>query len=178
MPFDLQPTLKGQRLELRPLREPDFDALYAVASDPLIWEQHPQRDRWKPEVFREFFSDAIASGGALVALDAASGSVVGSSRYFGYDAHRNQVEIGWTFLARERWGGVYNGEMKKLMIDHAFRFVDSVIFVIGEDNRRSRRAVEKLGGRLDADAVAPREGGRVVYRLWMGDWARRNAAKR
>jgi RimJ/RimL family protein N-acetyltransferase len=178
MPFDLQPTLKGSLLELRPLREADFDALHAVASDPLIWEQHPQSDRWKPDVFREFFRDAIASGGALLVLDAASGRVVGSSRYFGWDPHRNQVEIGWTFLARELWGGVYNGEMKKLMIDHAFRFVDSVIFVIGEDNRRSRRAVEKLGARLEEETPGPREGGRVVYRLWMGDWARRNAAKR
>src|SRR5690349_4195730 len=118
MPFDRQPCLAGDLIELRPLREEDFDALYAVASDPLIWEQHPCNDRYKEEVFRAFFREAMESGGALVVIDRRDGRVVGSSRYFGYDEDRGEVEIGWTFLARSHWGGAFNGEMKRLMLRH------------------------------------------------------------
>ncbi len=146
MTFELQPTLRGELLELRPLRAEDFADLYGVASDPLIWEQHPNRDRYKEEVFKEFFREAMESGGALVAVDSATGQVVGSSRFHGYDEERSEVEIGWTFLARSHWGGRYNGEMKQLMLRHAFRFVRGVIFIIGTGNLRSQRAVEKIGG--------------------------------
>jgi RimJ/RimL family protein N-acetyltransferase len=146
MSFDLQPTLKGKLIELRPLRAEDFDALYAVAADPLIWEQHPANDRWKDDVFREFFRGAMESGGALIAIDAKDGRVIGSSRYHGYDPVKSEVEIGWTFLARSHWGGFYNGEMKRLMLKHAFQFVNSVIFVVGTQNVRSQKAVERIGG--------------------------------
>jgi N-acetyltransferase len=145
-PFDLQPTLKGELLELRPLRPADFDDLWGVASDPRIWEQHPAKERAQPEGFRKFFQDALDSGGALVAYDARDGKVFGSSRFFGYDPVRSEVEIGWTFLARSHWGGHYNGEMKRLMIDHALRFVDCVVFLVAPENYRSQRAVEKIGG--------------------------------
>jgi RimJ/RimL family protein N-acetyltransferase len=142
---DLQPVLRGQLLHLRPLRADDFDALFAVAADPLIWEQHPARDRYQPEVFRAFFDEAMASGGALIATDSRDGQVIGGSRYHGYDAEQSEIEIGWTFLARAYWGGEYNGEMKELMLRHAFTFVDRVIFLIGQENYRSQRAVEKIG---------------------------------
>jgi len=144
--FDLQPTLRGKLLELRPLRPGDFNGLYAVASDPLIWEQHPANDRWKPEVFKKFFQDALDSGGALVAIDVKDGRVIGSSRFHGYDERGSEVEIGWTFLARSHWGGTYNREMKELMLGHAFGFVDRVVFLVGSQNLRSQRAVEKIGG--------------------------------
>jgi RimJ/RimL family protein N-acetyltransferase len=146
MPFDLQPTLRGELLELRPLRPEDFDDLYAVASDPRIWEQHPARDRYQEEVFRVFFREALESGGALLALDAKEARVIGSSRYYGYDDKKSEVEIGWTFLARFHWGGAYNGEMKQLMLRHAFRFVSNVVFLVGPQNLRSQRALEKIGG--------------------------------
>src|SRR3954453_19826959 len=146
MPFDLQPVLKGELLELRPLRVEDLDDLFAVASDPLIWEQHPANDRHQEEVFRAFFREALASGGALVAIDTRDGPISGASRFHGYDAERSEVEIGWTFLARSHWGGRYNGEMKQLMLQHAFRFVSCVVFLVGPQNLRSQRAVEKIGG--------------------------------
>src|SRR5262249_3123705 len=116
MPFDLQPTLKGELLELRPLRPEDAPALYTVASDPLIWEQHPCNDRYKPQVFQAFFRDALASGGALLAIDSKDGRVIGSSRFYGYNEGQSEIEIGWTFLARSHWGGRYNREMKRLML--------------------------------------------------------------
>ncbi len=146
MSFELQPTLRGKLIELRPLRPDDYRALYAVASDPLIWEQHPASDRYKDEVFREFFRQALDSGGAFVAIDRKSGNVIGSSRFHNYDPANSEVEIGWTFLDRSHWGGVYNGEMKELMLRHAFRFVDRVVFLVGPQNLRSQRAVEKIGG--------------------------------
>jgi len=173
MSFDRQPTLKGALLELRPLRAEDFDALYAVASDPLIWEQHPSSDRYKEEVFKAFFLDALKSRGALIATDVATGEVIGSSRFDGYDPEKREIEIGWTFLARSRWGGNYNGEMKRLMLAYAFQFVDTVIFVIGPQNLRSRRAVEKIGGVLAESRPDPRGGINVVYELTASKFADR-----
>jgi N-acetyltransferase len=111
----------------------------------LIWEQHPINDRYKEEVFKEFFREALESGGALIVIDAKTGQVVGSSRFHGYAEERSEIEIGWTFLARSHWGGIYNKEMKQLMLRHAFRFVRSVIFRVGPQNLRSQRAVEKMG---------------------------------
>lgn len=145
MPFDLQPVLSGELVELRPLREDDFDALFAVAADPLIWEQHPDSDRYQEQVFRAFFRGAMDSGGAFIVTDTRDGRVIGSSRYHGYDERRSEVEIGWTFLARSHWGGRCNGEMKQLMLRHAFQFVERVVFLIGPQNYRSQRAVEKIG---------------------------------
>lgn len=143
---ELQPHLEGELLELRPLVPADWAELFTAASDPLIWEQHPASNRYEEEVFRVFFEDALASKGALVAIDRKSGQIIGSSRY----AHNElgELEVGWTFLVRDCWGKGYNREMKRLMLEHAFRFVESVIFVIGPENRRSRRAVEKIGGVL------------------------------
>ncbi len=162
--FDPQPTLEGELIRLRPLRTGDHDALYAVAADPLIWEQHPENNRHEPEVFRRFFEEAMERGGALAVLDAASGTMIGSSRYHDYDGVRSAVEIGWTFLARKYWGGRHNGELKQLMMDHAFRYVDHVLFVIGPENRRSRRAVEKIGGTL-LEMRPTERGERCVYRI-------------
>ncbi len=146
MPFDLQPTLQGELLRLRPLRPEDYQDLYRVASDPLIWEQHPAKDRYQENVFKQFFREAIESGGALIAIDNKDGQVIGSSRYYGYDEANSEIEIGWSFLARSHWGGVYNREMKQLMLQHAFRFVKRVVFLVGPQNVRSQKAMEKIGG--------------------------------
>src|SRR5262245_18535682 len=131
MPFDLRPCLVGDLLELRPLRAQDYQALFAVAADPLISEQHPCQDRPQEAVFKVFFRDALQSGGALLAIDRKESCAIGSSRFHGYDEEKSEVEIGCTFLARSHWGGVYNGEMKRLMLRHAFRFVNSVVFLVG-----------------------------------------------
>lgn len=165
MPFDLQPCLKGQLLELRPLRAEDYPNLFAVAADPLIWEQHPHNDRYQEEVFQRFFRDAMASGGALIAIDCQDGRIIGSSRYNGYDEANREIEIGWTFLARSHWGGIYNREMKQLMLRHAFQFVDRVIFLVGPQNFRSQRALGKIGAartgtRLDRSGLE-----HLVYRI-------------
>jgi len=136
-----------------------------VASDPLIWEQHPASDRYQEDVFTAFFREGLESGGALIAIDRQEARVIGSSRYHGYDADQSEIEIGWTFLARSHWGGRYNGEMKQLMLRHAFTFVDNVIFVIGPWNMRSRRAVEKIGSVFVGSKVDAQGREAVVYRI-------------
>lgn len=145
MRMELQPVLRGPRLKLRPLKPADFDALYAAAKDPEIWKLHPASDRWKPDVFEAFFDGALKSKGALVVeLD---GNVVGTSRY--YDAAPPEsVAIGFTFLVRSLWGGDYNAELKRLMLDHAFAYCKRAVFHVGEHNVRSRKAMEKIGGKL------------------------------
>jgi RimJ/RimL family protein N-acetyltransferase len=143
-----QPRLQGERLRMRPVAAEDWAALYALASDPEVWAQHPASDRYQDTVFRAYFEDGLACGGALVAVETATGSVIGWSRYSPEFVEPGEIEIGWTFLGRAFWGGLYNGEMKRLMLAHAFRFVDRAVLRIGETNARSRRAVEKIGARL------------------------------
>jgi len=165
MTFELQPILKSEILEVRPLRADDWEELYAVASDPLLWEQHPNSDRYKPDVFRKFFDEALASGGAFVVLDRKTGCIIGSSRFACYDLVRSEIEIGWTFLARSHWGGVYNGELKRLMLAHAFKYVDNVLFFIGSTNIRSQRALEKIGGVRAGTKIDPSGRENFIYRI-------------
>ncbi|NQZ32685.1 MAG: GNAT family N-acetyltransferase [Oceanospirillaceae bacterium] len=167
---DLQPHLQGKRLQLRPLLATDFDQLYAAASDPLIWQQHPTSNRYQQPQFELYFNEAIKSQGALIVIDTESGKVIGSSRYNDYLPEQGSLEIGWTFLARSHWGGAYNKEMKQLMLRHAFTFVNAVLFVVGAQNMRSQRAVLKLG----AKPIGMRENAsgsdNVVYQLTKSDY--------
>jgi RimJ/RimL family protein N-acetyltransferase len=174
MKFDFQPTLKGELVELRPLRAGDFADLYAAASDPLIWEQHPASDRYKEEVFREFFREALESGGAFVVIDRADGRVIGSTRFLCYDEEHSEVEIGYTFLARSHWGGRHNGEMKRLMLGHALRFVESVVFLVAPQNYRSQRAVERIGGLRDGTRLNETGRDSLLYRIKASDFRREN----
>jgi RimJ/RimL family protein N-acetyltransferase len=147
----------------------DFDPLYAVARDPLIWEQHPVRDRHRPEPFRAFFDDAIQSGGAL-AVETIGGALIGSSRFHGFDPARREVEIGWTFLARSYWGGNTNGELKSLMLDHAFQSVERVIFLVGPRNLRSQNALKKLGATVIGERADGSGLRNVLFAIRRGDW--------
>ena len=146
--MNLQPHLEDDLIHIRPLQYDDFEALFAVASDPLIWEQHTCYDRYKPEVFTKLFQESMESRGALIVLDKQSGEMIGSSRYASAPNDSNAVEIGWSFLARKYWGGKYNGAVKKLMIDHAFSHdhMHKILFHIAKVNIRSQKAVEKIGG--------------------------------
>jgi RimJ/RimL family protein N-acetyltransferase len=143
--FDLQPTLTGKSIGLRPLSSDDFEALYQIASDPLIWEQHPEANRYQRPVFEGFFKLALESMGAFAVFNPTTHEIMGSSRYYDLDLSQNLVAIGYTFLARKFWGGEFNHEMKTLMIDHAFRFVDKIHFHVDEKNFRSQKALEKIG---------------------------------
>ena len=143
---DLQPTLIGPRITVRPLRPEDWSGLLSAASDPLVWEQHPIRDRYREDQFRIYFQDALNCGSAFTFEHRKSGNLIGSSRYHGYNETLSEIEIGWTFLSRSFWGGSYNKEVKQLMLGYAFNFIDTVVFWVGANNMRSRKAVQKIGG--------------------------------
>lgn len=145
MIFDLQPTLEDELIRAVPLKAGDFEKLYAVASDPLIWAQHPNKDRYKRDVFENFFKGAMESKGAFIVYDQASGNVVGSSRYYEPNEENHSVAVGYTFIGRDFWGKGHNAALKKLMLDYAFQFVEKVILHIGATNYRSQKATEKLG---------------------------------
>ncbi|MFK8015458.1 MAG: GNAT family N-acetyltransferase [Gammaproteobacteria bacterium] len=142
---NLQPTLDGTLVLIRPIAEADRDPMYAAASDPGIWTQHPATNRHERPVFDQYFDGALSSGGGLTFIERTSGEIIGSSRYYGFDEATREVEIGWTFLARPFWGGRYNGEIKALMVAHAFTFASTVVFWVAQENHRSRKAVEKIG---------------------------------
>jgi len=145
MNFDLQPTLENDLIKVVPLKDSDFEALFTVASDPLIWEQHPNKDRYKREVFENFFQGAMESKGAFIVYEKGTNKIVGSSRYYELDEADSSVAVGYTFVAREFWGKGHNRALKTLMLDYAFQFVDKVILHIGATNFRSQKASEKLG---------------------------------
>ncbi|HUS01254.1 MAG TPA: GNAT family N-acetyltransferase [Chitinophagaceae bacterium] len=175
MNFELQPTgLKNEFVVLVPLQHEDFERLYKVASDPLIWEQHPNKNRYQREVFETYFEGAMESGGAFLVMDAGTGEPIGSSRYCDHNSDKRTIEIGYTFLAKDHWGTVYNRALKTLMLDHAFTFVDSVIFHIGANNIRSQKAIEKLGAKKINETIMKYYGEKDVlnytYRINKEDW--------
>jgi N-acetyltransferase len=154
--FNLQPTLSGERLLLRPLLPGDQEPLWEVARDPLVWEQHPDQTRYRHDGFLSFFEESLQSQGAFAVIDRLSGRIIGSSRYYELNPQTAEVAIGYTFIERAAWGGTVNREMKKLMIDHAAQWVKTIWFHVGTQNWRSRRAMEKIG------AEAVREGERLM----------------
>jgi N-acetyltransferase len=169
MAFNLQPTLENELLFLRPLKKNDFENLFKVASDPLIWEQHPAKDRRDREGFTVFFDHGIAAKSAFAVIDKKTGEIIGTSRYNAVPETENAIEIGWTFLARAYWGGTHNQSMKKLMMDYAFQYVDNILFFINEKNWRSRKAVEKIWGvrivSLEGKMIDPRSPVGVIYKV-------------
>ncbi len=174
MNFDLQPTLTNELIKISPLTEDNFDELYAVASDPLIWEQHPNKNRYQLEVFRTFFTGAIESKGAVLVQNSTTNEVIGCSRYYDFDDKSNSITVGYTFLSRGYWGKSYNRALKKLMFDYAFKFVDKVILHIGATNFRSQKSIEKIGaikiGELDVAYYGEPVKTNFVYEVSKIDW--------
>jgi len=144
--FNLQPQILQDNItKLIPLQENHFEELYKVASDPLIWEQHPVKDRYKIEVFKSFFDIAINSKSSFLILEIETNEIIGTTRYYDYNPEKSSVAIGYTFISRKFWGGEYNKSSKKLLIDYAFQHINSILFHIGTENIRSQKAVSKLG---------------------------------
>jgi RimJ/RimL family protein N-acetyltransferase len=176
MHFNIQPTLENEQLILLPLQEDDFDALYAVASDPDIWKQHPNKDRWKREVFQTFFEGAMQSKGTFKIIDKATGDIMGSTRFYDYNEQENSILIGYTFYATRFWGKGINHTVKTMMLDYIFQFVSKVYFHIGAENIRSQIAISRLGVTKIAEqeityfGEAPKMN--FVYELIRVDWGR------
>ncbi|WP_299532152.1 GNAT family N-acetyltransferase [Ulvibacterium sp.] len=147
MNFNLQPLLENDLVSLRPLREEDFENLLNAASDPLIWEQHQNKLRYTLKEFTLFFKESMISGGALLITDQQSKNVIGSSRFKIVDEVEEVVEIGWSFLARDYWGGFHNRAVKRLMVGYALNFCRTVVFYVHPKNFRSQKALEKIGAK-------------------------------
>ena len=160
MSFAFQPQITGQYLSVRPLGRTDYEPLYAAAADPLIWAQHPEPLRWQRPVFDRLFARLLSSGGALVAIDTTSHAVIGSSSFYDYRPDSADIVIGYTFLARPYWGGRCNAELKLMMLEHAFQYIETVWFHVGKGNLRSQRAMSKVGATLSHEML--RESGGVT----------------
>ncbi|RXM53339.1 MULTISPECIES: GNAT family N-acetyltransferase [unclassified Chryseobacterium] len=175
MNFSVQPVLESEEFQLIPLQQGDFESLYEVASDPKVWEQHPNKDRYQREVFENFFRGAIESNGAFKIVEKATGDVLGSSRYYNFDEDDNHIFIGYTFYGTKSWGKGINPKVKKLMLDYIFQHVDKVHFHIGKENFRSQKALEKLGGIKIAEEevayFAEPTRTNFVYEIKKEDWA-------
>ncbi|WP_333597299.1 GNAT family N-acetyltransferase [Chryseobacterium flavum] len=174
MNFSVQPVLENEEFQLVPLQQGDFESLYEVASDPEVWKQHPNKDRYKREVFETFFEGAMHSGGAFKIIEKASGDVLGSSRYYNFDEHDNHIFIGYTFYGTKSWGKGINPQIKKLMLDYIFQYVDKVHFHVGKENFRSQTAMERLGAKkiAEEDVAYYAEPTRTnfVYEIKKEDW--------
>ena len=174
---NIQPTLETEQVRLLPLQATDFADLYAAAADPKIWEQHPNKDRWKPDVFRTFFDGAMQSHGAFKIVDKATGEVAGSTRYYGYDETADSIHIGYTFYATRYWGKGVNHLVKKTMLDYIFQYVSQVMFHIGAENVRSQLAISRLGAEKIAEQELAYFGElpklNFVYKLERQDWMKR-----
>ena len=175
--FEFQPILKNEIVRLQPLKADDFEILYRIASDPLLWEQHPNKDRYKRDVFETFFRGAIESGGAYVVFDASTDKPIGSSRFYDFNPDDSSVSIGYTFVVRDHWGMTYNHALKSIMLDHAFRFVDKVIFHIGAVNIRSQKSIERLGAKKVEEREMEYFGEakclNYIYEIEKYDWIKR-----
>jgi N-acetyltransferase len=161
--FNPQPVLRGPTLLLRPLVAADREALWEVARDRLVWAQHPDRTRCEPAGFERFFQASLESGSALVVVDQRTGGIVGSSRYYDWHPARRELAIGYTFIARDCWGGDVNSEMKRLMVQHAAPWADRIWFHVGKGNLRSRRAMEKIGARAEYEGKRPQNGEMIDF---------------
>ncbi|RZL37089.1 MAG: N-acetyltransferase [Pedobacter sp.] len=179
MNFNLQPTLENELVKIVPLKAEDFDQLYAVASDPLIWEQHPNKNRYQKDVFKTFFEGAIKSGGAFIIYEQGTNKVIGSSRFYDYDEKSDSILVGYTFIGRDFWGTGINNVIKKLMLDYAFEYVENVLLHIGATNFRSQKAIEKIGAKKvdELEVAYYGEPNRLnfVYQIIKKDWAQKQA---
>lgn len=178
MDFDIQTTLENDKVVLYPLLEKDFEDLYNVAADPKIWEQHPNKDRWKKEVFKTFFEGAIKSKGAFKIIDKTNGKVIGSTRFYDYNREGNSILIGYTFYSTPYWGKGMNHSVKALMLNYIFQFVSKVYFHIGADNIRSQISISRLGARKTGEQEVSYFGEQqklnCVYELNKEEWFSRN----
>ena len=172
--MDLQPSLQNDIVSIQPLLKTDFETLYKIASDPLVWEQHPNPDRYKREVFEVFFKGAMESGSSFLVHDRKTGEAIGTSRFYEYDGDNRSVAIGYTFLARDHWGTTYNRALKSLMLNYAFGFADRVIFHIGANNVRSQTAIQRLGakkiGEVEMEYYGEQKKLNFIYELTKEEW--------
>ncbi|HSK11586.1 MAG TPA: GNAT family N-acetyltransferase [Phnomibacter sp.] len=176
LPYLPLPILRNEKIVATPLRAEDFERLFEAASDPLIWEQHPNKQRYQRPDFGNYFQGALESNGAYLVCDARTGEVIGSSRYYDWDAASKSISIGYTFFIRKCWGKGYNHSLKALMLDHIFQFAEAVNFYVGAVNVRSQVSIERFGATKTGEeevayyGEAPKHN--FIYTISKRDWPR------
>ena len=172
---NLQPCLTGHLVTLKPMRANDWLEMFKAASNPRTWADHVKHDRYKEEVFRRYFEDSLSSESALTIFDSNTNKIIGTSRYHEYKSEISEIEIGWTFLDCAYWGGKYNAEVKRLMLQHAFSFLDVVVFWVAKENLRSQAAMRKIGGKLRDGEYSKTDNGKqfpyVVFEIRKDDFS-------
>ncbi|MGR3542518.1 MAG: GNAT family N-acetyltransferase [Hasllibacter sp.] len=175
MSFPVPRRLEGEALILRPMEAADAGPLAEAIADPLIWEQHPSKERGTPAGARTYADWLAAIGGTMIARRRGSGEVAGASRYYRTeDLPPGAWAIGFTVLVRDLWGGTANREMKALMLPPLFAVSDEVWFHIAPGNLRSQRATAKLGAVRREDAMVDHYAGKHLSQRWVlhrTDWA-------
>lgn len=178
-----QPIL-GAELVLRPMMASDVEPLYKAASDPLIWEGHPNRDRYTREGFARYFDSGLlaaesGSGGAYLVLTG-SGDILGCSRFYDWNRSSASIFLGYTFIVRKAWGSGVNTELKRLMLGHAFAHVDEAQFHVHVENLRSQKSLARLALRfgIGKPCEDPQDSKRLIYRCRKQDFfSSRNQAE-
>ncbi|MGS0747131.1 GNAT family N-acetyltransferase [Halpernia sp. GG3] len=174
MNFSIQQELGNENVILKPLKEGDFEDLFSQASDKEVWNQHPNKNRYKREVFENFFTGALESKGAFKIIDAVSHKIIGSTRFYDFKENENSIFVGYTFYGKAFWGKNYNSQVKKLMLDYIFQLVDFVNFHVGNENFRSQKAMEKLGakslGEIEVAYFGEETRTNILYRIRKEDW--------
>lgn len=175
MNFSIQPFLEHENVILYPLQKDDFEMLHLAASNPEIWEQHPNKNRWQKQVFKNFFEGAILSNGAFKVVDKINNKVIGSTRFYDYNETEKSILIGYTFYDKAYWGKGVNHAVKSMMLDYIFQFVSSVDFHIGAENIRSQVSINRLGvtkiGELEVTYFGEEPKLNFIYRLTKEDWS-------
>ena len=174
MNFSIQTELSNENVVLKPLKQSDFEALFSQAADEEVWIQHPNKNRYKRLVFENFFAGALESKGAFVIIDKNLNEIIGSTRFYDFNENEKSIFIGYTFYGKAFWGKNYNSQVKKLMLDYIFQFVDFVNFHVGNENFRSQKAMEKLGAEkvveLEVDYFGEETRTNFLYRIKKENW--------
>jgi len=152
-PWITHPTiLHGESVELLPLQREYFEELYAVAADPKLWEFIPMNSSVR-ETFDIVYNAALVerergSQYPFVVYHKPTKKLIGSTRFLDILPKDKKLEIGYTWITREYWGTGINFECKLLLLTHCFDIlgVRRVQIKTDENNLRSRKAIEKIGG--------------------------------
>ncbi|AZB26148.1 N-acetyltransferase [Chryseobacterium bernardetii] len=149
----LHPTiLEGTHVELIPLEKEHFEELYAAAADKDLWTLIPT-DGSDKAIFYKNYKLALSERDngnqyPFVIRHKETQKLIGSTRFFEIYPSDKKLEIGWTWITKEFWGSVVNLECKLLLLTYCFEVLKTnrVQLKTKDDNLRSRKAIEKIGG--------------------------------
>lgn len=145
--------LEGRHVRLVPMTPEHVAALWEAGSDPALWRltmsQPSSEDGMRDFVEAALHAQAAGTALPFVTTEAATGRVIGSTRFGNVEPAHRRAEIGWTWIGAPWQRTAVNTEAKYLMLRHAFETLGCVRVELKTDvlNERSRRAILRIGGR-------------------------------